>query len=290
MSSTSDLARELGAIASGEARHAGRLDLSDAFATGLTRLINESIAAAFGAVPHNPPMDAGAIYIGSCFRWVGGAYDGEIGEVTAGPFGPVSSDREWRLMTNGATQTFFASVLMDRGYFTHEPSARPVRAADVAAKDPGHVEPYRVPTPSDAGRPVDATGVGEGVSVVAVGDTFLRLTAKGRFIGGEVCTVDPCWQRRADGGADAVLHGSLTCRTVGRAWEAIVSDVDLLTSGDWQRVPSGYVLPTVTQCLAEIRKLVDAYKAMLRDPETGAAGVDATVRQMATMAGLEVPA
>ena len=42
--------------------------------------------------------------------------------------------------------------------------------------------------------------------------------------------------------------------------------------------------------LAGVERLVIAYKAMLTDPETGAAGVDATVRQMATMAGIEVGA
>lgn len=59
---------------------------------------------------------------------------------------------------------------------------------------------------------------------------------------------------------------------------------------EWRRVPPGYTVPRVAEWLSTTERLVEAYRAMLADPETGAAGVDATVRQMATMAGLEVGA
>jgi hypothetical protein len=186
----SDLARELGAIASGEAWRNSR-DWNDEvqtgrFATGLTRLINESIAAALGG--------------------------------TAAP-----------------------------------------------VKDSGNVDPWRV------------------TDVVAVGDRFLCLTDCQDFKAGRVSVVI-AHDEASDSRHPFLLSNGIV------ADEARASASWLLESGDWQRVPTGYTLPSAMEFHAATRRLVDAYRAMLRDPETGAAGVDATVRQMAGMAGMDVPA
>jgi len=123
---------------------------------------------------------------------------------------------------------------------------------------------------------------------VSPGDTFLRITRSDYYVGGEVCVVKPVRQRRFDGGSEAVLGAANGARLIGPAWESIVLDANLLHSGDWRRVPPGYTVPSVADLLAGVERLVEAYRAMLRDPETGAAGVDATVRQMAALAGIEV--
>lgn len=111
---------------------------------------------------------------------------------------------------------------------------------------------------------------------VKVGDRFLRTEA----YGGEILTVVEV----SNGDADTIDAHLLK----GHGKRIVATTVGLLHSGDWRRVPPGYTVPTVPECLAGIERLVEAYRAMLRDPETGAAGVDATVRQMATMAGIEV--
>ena len=120
--------------------------------------------------------------------------------------------------------------------------------------------------------------------VVVGGDLFLRVTRDiGRgFDGGEVLEVVEVCSRDSEARGAYLLKGD-GARFVG-------TKDNLLTSGDWRRVPPGYVVPPIGDLLAGVERLVVAYRAMLADPETGAAGVDATVRQMAAMAGIEVGA
>jgi hypothetical protein len=113
-----------------------------------------------------------------------------------------------------------------------------------------------------------------------MGDRFLRTTADGEgfWKGGEIGTVGPsrhCFEGPCLWSDD---------------WTAVLPTAAEIASGDWRRVPPGYVVPPISDLLAGVVRLVEAYRAMLADPETGAAGVDATVRQMAAMAGIEVGA
>ncbi len=188
-SKASQLAHELGAIASGEDYKTDTCDRTQRFAAGLERLIEDRVAAAVALLTERmgllesaerdgsaalarEDMAASGIHIGSCFRWVGGAYGGQIGEVTNGPFNNDPLDPEWRLVTDGAAGLFFASVLLDPRCFVHEPKARPVRAHEPDGNE-------RLATEDELAAPV------------AVGDTFLRLTtneSKG-FDGDEIAKV-----------------------------------------------------------------------------------------------------
>jgi len=114
---------------------------------------------------------------------------------------------------------------------------------------------------------------------VKVGDTFLRLTGRGfRF-------------DRGNGRVWSVFSaGGTKCQIVDSESVATVDALSLLDGANWRRVPPGYTVPPVAEWLSTTERLVEAYRVMMRDPETGAAGVDATVRQMAAMAGIEVGA
>lgn len=319
----SDLARELGAIASGETaiarswpvREEVKAD-SKAFATGLLRLIDERIAAA-GTVPHNPPMDA--VKVGDTFRRVGGQDVGLVFEVTdvqnrfggpeaylagygwqdlatlsiaskwarvravdvpkprpavevgdrfmwlapsqlAGQIGTVtvSDGLASRFLKTGTFERWLGvDVLLNAKEFTRLPREAPT--------EPGRPEPYRVPVePSD---------------VVAVGDAFLRLTrGAGGWTGGEMYQV-----RGIDGGMDLDVYLENEERGTRQ------SSASLLTSGDWQRVPAGYVLPESMQWHAQAVRLIAAYRASLADPETGLRGAHECMVRIAEMAGMEVP-
>jgi hypothetical protein len=115
---------------------------------------------------------------------------------------------------------------------------------------------------------------------VRVGDWFVRLTDCQDFREGDVSVV------MAANGTNRRHPFSISGGRLSH--EALASADWLLRSGEWLRVPVGYVAPTVADCLATMRRLVASYRAMLADPETGRHGIDATVREMATLCGLEV--
>lgn len=335
MSNDTTLARELGAIASGEAsaiKRDGAGDMyhqgdTERFAAGLTRLIDERIALS-RAGEHNPPSDdvrAAAVAIGSRFRWVSGGHHGEIGEVTAGPvmqFGSLS----WQLTTGDHVATYYESMLTSPSLFTPEPNASPGRAVDApkAAEDiardgrkvrsfrdacrcprdadevrlwcnreadhgGSHSDGLRVWEGDDIDGPVqdvrhkpriETIGNGQPVEpvpgVVAVGDTFLRLREenKGRVF--TVCEVDGEHVNTTSPKLPGDLHAPWTMGSVKSILEPL----------DFQRVPTGYVLPTVMQCLAEMRRLVAARDRMREDPATGTRGIDDCIAEMRRLAGM----
>lgn len=252
---SSDLARELGAIASGEEAslavrgHAEQVtkNRTERFATGLVRLIDERIALALGdAVKHNPPSDGvkpAAVAIGDTVDHGPGTAVYEVTRLeNSGSVARLSGDGAW----GGKWISALSLVDPHHGW-------RIVRAVDV----PKAAEP--------------APGV------VAVGDTFLRLTAAGdRWAGGEVVYARGITTSLVD------ISGPGVCATA--------RPDDLLHSGDWQRVPAGHVLPSAIEWHAATVRLIEAYKASLADPETGLRGAHECMREMARMAGMDVPA
>lgn len=95
---------------------------------------------------------------GDCFRWVRGAHDGKIGEIT-------SVGRETaRLVTGDHSWDFSHKILRDPKHFRLEPDARPVLASgpvvEAGVRD-DELEPFAVPLDGPAGsyRPDLATAV-----------------------------------------------------------------------------------------------------------------------------------
>jgi hypothetical protein len=135
---------------------------------------------------------------------------------------------------------------------------------------------------SECGEPRSGPKAAEPVpGVVAVGDTFLRLTSDTEtwFDIGDLVTV-------SDTG---LLSDPLRVRVDGVTRSAYVRSDRLVKSGDWQRVPAGYVLPTAIEWHAATVRLIEARRLMKADPRTGTDGIDACIDAMARMAGM-VPA
>jgi hypothetical protein len=132
-------------------------------------------------------------------------------------------------------------------------------------------------------RAVDVPKAAEPVpGVVAVGDTFLRLTAVAdTWDGGEVVTVESRPHYKSTGQPATML--------LCDGHEVAIGQEDSLISGDWQRVPAGYVLPTAVEWHAATVRLIEARRRMKADPRTGTDGIDACIDAMAHMAGMEVP-
>lgn len=86
--------------------------------------------ALFTRLPRGPK----AIAIGDCFRWVGGALDGEIGEVTHGPW-EREEGTAWRLQTGVDSRLLLTTVLLDAAFFKREPNVPAVPADDEAVNE-----------------------------------------------------------------------------------------------------------------------------------------------------------
>jgi hypothetical protein len=322
MSDTSSLARELGAIASGEAwrntREWDDKEQTDRFATGLERLIDERIAAAVaplaekiamlvtceadgsaalaredlslrcmgngcGVVPHRrqPSPEAGPAWrCSECGEPRSAPKAAEPALSRSGEHNPPSDDVKPAAVAIGDTFRRWGVVYE----VTRNPKGEPCESFRLDSNT-ASVWVHGVDALTGPGsewervHPVDMPKAAEPVpGVVAVGDTFLRLTRNGdRWTGGELLTVCEVSEDR-----DA-------CLLKGGGIRAVISEAMLLHSGDWQCVPAGYVLPAATECLAEMRRLIAARDKMKADPRTGTDGIDACIDEMARMAGM-VPA
>jgi hypothetical protein len=263
---TSDLAHELGAIASAEDCDREVARRTDRFATGLLRLIREEIAAAAGGTiasavdrhlatlaPSKEPLA------------VGDTTDHGPGTVV---YEVIETRRDGSIKLDGCG-AWSGEWVLSSELLKPWNGWRVVRAIAVPkapAKEPGHPEPYRVPAPN----------------VIAVDDTFLRVDGHSdeRFRGGEIGLITA---KSTDPAAQ------LPFTIGGYAWAYGVNEYDLLQSGRWQRVPAGYVLPGAIDYHRAVTRLIEAYRASLADPETGLRGAHECMQEMARMAGMEVP-
>lgn len=67
---------------------------------------------------------------GDCFRWIGGAYDGEVGEVTAGPVVDDDGAKRWKLTTRGDWAHYSEPLLLDPKCWTRVRAVEQVSAPD----------------------------------------------------------------------------------------------------------------------------------------------------------------
>jgi hypothetical protein len=370
MSDTSSLARELGAIASGEAwrntREWDDKEQTDRFATGLERLIDERIAAAVaplaekiamlvtcetdgsaalaredvrlccmgngcGVVPHRrqPSPEAGpawrcsecgeprsesaksaAVAIGDAFDHdsevavyevtaIDGEYSGVLLKSPDGrgsyhgdrvpPSELLDPDGRWRRVR--AVDIPKAAEPVEVGD-RFEIVGDPDRATITVAATDGDKVTVRFPACTWHGMPRALLFDGARFTrlprvtaepppgVVVVGDTFLRLTkTESRFSPGMVGIVT-----QVHTGFEPIVH------VEGVDFRSVREASHFLTSGDWQRVPAGYVLPTAIEWHAATVRLIEARRLMKADPRTGTDGIDACIDAMARMARMEVPA
>ncbi len=294
MSNDTTLARELGAIASGEDEESERVE---EFAIGLERLIDERIALN-RAGERNPPSDAdkpAAVAVGDTVDHGHCTIAYYVTDVATLP-----DDGLCAQLSNeeGAYHKAWVTVvdLLNGGARHH--GWRLVRAVDVPnAAEPEPRKTYWIcagengcigsgvlggprPCPNCRKPCIETYGNGQPVEpvpgVVAVGDTFLRLTkTESRFNPGMVGVVT-----QVHTGFEPIVHVD------GVDFHSVREASHFLTSGDWQRVPAGYVLPTVTQCLDAMRRLVAARDKMSADPATGTHGIDDCIAEMRLMAGM----
>jgi hypothetical protein len=109
---------------------------------------------------------------------------------------------------------------------------------------------------------------------VEIGDLFIRLT-KGV----------PMWK---PGDVAQVYGTTITGEDAGFAFVASEGHGERWSVSELLNTPDFKRAPTVADCLASMRRLVASYHKMRADPETGRHGIDATVREMAALCGLEV--
>jgi hypothetical protein len=239
------------------------------------------------------PKAAEPVEVGDRFVWLTpGVYRGLVGVVTK-----AGGDRNMWLETGNFCRWIASAQLNDPEQFERMPrsaSEKPPRKTYwICAGDNGCVGSGVLGGPRSCpnchkpciecygnGQPVEQSEPVPGV--VAVGDTFLRLTAVAdTWDGGEVVTVESRPHYKSTGQPATML--------LCDGHEVAIGQEDSLISGDWQRVPAGYVLPAAVEWHAATVRLIEARRLMKADPRTGTDGIDACIDAMARMAGM-VPA
>lgn len=102
-------------------------------------------------------VGADGVKIGDCFRWIGGACDGEIGEVTEGPLDVANLqgaiEERWAFVTGSVRKLYPAEILLDESLFTREPNARPARAAASEVREVPVPLSFATPSPDQSTTP-----------------------------------------------------------------------------------------------------------------------------------------